>query len=819
LPIAIGLALLLLTRVADATSTTCSTSAVCAEYINSSSGVAIHGEANTGIGIRGTSNGSTGFYGASRSGNLLFPGVEGESLNQSGNDAAGAFGLAATTGGGAPAYGVLAYGSLIGVYGTAAGAGNGSKGVPTTFGVAGYDAFGQAGQDTNVAVLGETAHGTAMFALAHQATSSSNVYDDRLPVGVAAEAEPESSGGSAVAVKAYSKSVPFLAQNTTSGLAVDLAAATYEIYARDFTVDDVGNVLADSVTTAHGTYARTTGSSGTIRIASSATAAAPVIEDSGEGRLVNGRGYVTLDPAFSDVIDKRSAYRVFLTAEGDGNVLYVMQKSPAGFLVRESRGGRSTLSFDYRIIAKPVDEDGTRLALAPPRPQPDFESQHHRAVHPASSLEPLDPFARLESRIGPAAYRSAISTASSTTCTTSAVCAEYINSSSGVAIHGEANTGIGIRGTSNGSTGFYGASRSGSLLFPGVEGESLNQNGEDVAAGFGLTAASGGAAPTYGVVALGSGIGVYGNAFNTGLGAKDMPTAFGAVGVDGGGAAGLDTNVAVVGETRHGTGMLALANVTTATTAVYDDTEPVGVAAEAEPEQSTSLAIALEAVSKAAPLRAYNPQLGFIDLATQYDLISAGPGSSGNSAAFVVDNSANVFAEGQFTTQKGTYARTTGSSGTTRIAYTARTAARVMEDSGEAQLVNGRAYVKLDPAFADVIEKRSPYRVFVTPEGDSDGLYVTQKSPAGFVVRESSGGRSTFAFDYRIVATPVDDDGRRLALAPPLHQPDFEHRHLPSTRPATPQQPLDPVARLRSRIGPAKFARELEAAKKIETVP
>jgi hypothetical protein len=51
----------MLTGAARATSTTCATSVVCAEYINTSSGVAIHGEANSGIGIRGTSVTNTGF--------------------------------------------------------------------------------------------------------------------------------------------------------------------------------------------------------------------------------------------------------------------------------------------------------------------------------------------------------------------------------------------------------------------------------------------------------------------------------------------------------------------------------------------------------------------------------------------------------------------------------------------------------------------------------------------------------------------------------------------------------------------------------------
>jgi len=43
------------------------------------------------------------------------------------------------------------------------------------------------------------------------------------------------------------------------------------------------------------------------------------------------------------------------------------------------------------------------------------------------------------------------------------------------------------------------------------------------------------------------------------------------------------------------------------------------------------------------------------------------------------------------------------------------------------------------------------YHVFLTPNGDSNGLYVARKTSAGFEVREHGGGGSNVAFDYRIV--------------------------------------------------------------------
>ncbi len=415
LPIAIGFSIILLTGVADATSTTCTTTVVCAEYINSSSGVAIHGEANTGIGIRGTSNGSIGFYGASRSGSTLLPGVEGESLNQSGDDVAGAFGLTAETGGAAPAYGVLAYGSSYGIYGSATGPGNGatSNAGPTAAGVAGIDGNGKADHDSNVGVLGKSRHGIGGVGLANSTTIEAEFNN---PIGLLGDAEPESYGDTAVGVEAISNSTALIAYRPSSQDEIDFMDPVWLIIAGNdnkgtyFSVDNSGNVMAKSLMTTKGSYARTTGSSGTARTLYAPHTTAPVTEDFGEGQLVNGRGYVRLDPALVDVIDGRSTYYVFITPEGDSDGLYVAQKSAAGFTVRESRGGRSTLAFQYRILAKPVDEDGKRLALAPPLPHDAPFMRHARDARTAgaATAETLDPFAKLKVKLGSAAYARAL---------------------------------------------------------------------------------------------------------------------------------------------------------------------------------------------------------------------------------------------------------------------------------------------------------------------------------------------------------------------------------------------------------------------------
>ena len=87
-----------------------------------------------------------------------------------------------------------------------------------------------------------------------------------------------------------------------------------------------------------------------------------------------------------------------------------------------------------------------------------------------------------------------------------------------------------------------------------------------------------------------------------------------------------------------------------------------------------------------------------------------------------------------------------------------------VEDFGEAQLVNGQAHVRLNADFANVVDQHPSYLVFVTPEGDTNGVYVTRKTINGFDVRENRGGSSTVAFQYRIVAKPYGDTGARLPM-------------------------------------------------------
>ena len=67
------------------------------------------------------------------------------------------------------------------------------------------------------------------------------------------------------------------------------------------------------------------------------------------------------------------------------------------------------------------------------------------------------------------------------------------------------------------------------------------------------------------------------------------------------------------------------------------------------------------------------------------------------------------------------------------------------EDFGSARLKRGRATVRIDRDFAKAV-KVDNYRVFLTPEGDCQGLYISNKTGRGFEVRELQGGTSSVAF-------------------------------------------------------------------------
>jgi hypothetical protein len=84
----------------------------------------------------------------------------------------------------------------------------------------------------------------------------------------------------------------------------------------------------------------------------------------------------------------------------------------------------------------------------------------------------------------------------------------------------------------------------------------------------------------------------------------------------------------------------------------------------------------------------------------------------------------------------------------------------LFQDYGIGQLVNGKAHITIDPDLAININvsPEHPLKVFITLEGDCNGVYVTNKSANGFDVIELQDGNSTVPFSWQIVATRANEE-------------------------------------------------------------
>jgi hypothetical protein len=275
-------------------------------------GTGAFGNSTTGYGVFGMSGSGIGMFGSSTSST----GIEGTTAATNGSSAVA--GISNGTSGHANGvYGRSTNGP--GVYGTAAAA-NGTEGHSTNAGSAGIAGYQlNASSSTGYGVYAESSDNTSSYATLSAQGDSSNTY-------------------------------PFQALNKVTGAVCFM--------------DPVGDFACDGSADFKSMRTRHLNSNGQRVLAYAAESASATIDDVGTAAMVDGVATIVLDRAFASTIDRSSPYHVFLTPNGDAS-LYVAQKSPGGFVVRETHGGRSTLSFDYRIVARPLDAKYDRLPLAP----------------------------------------------------------------------------------------------------------------------------------------------------------------------------------------------------------------------------------------------------------------------------------------------------------------------------------------------------------------------------------------------------------------------------------------------------------------------
>jgi hypothetical protein len=152
----------------------------------------------------------------------------------------------------------------------------------------------------------------------------------------------------------------------------------------------------------------------------------------------------------------------------------------------------------------------------------------------------------------------------------------------------------------------------------------------------------------------------------------------------------------------------------------------------------------------------------FINLAGQ-GLLLQGISGSAYTTVFTLDASGNLNISGNLVVN-GTKSSTAKlQDGREVTLYAVESPENWFEDFGSSELKNGAVWISLESSFAQATNANVPYHVFLTPNGDSNGLYVARKTSTGFEVREHGGGSSAIAFDYRIVARRRGYESLRLA--------------------------------------------------------
>ena len=285
---------------------------------------------------------------------------------------------------------------------------------------------------------------------------------------------------------------------------------------------------------------------------------------------------------------------------------------------------------------------------------------------------------------------------------------------------GDAANHVGVQGTSNVYAGVQGSS----VSAPGVQGNSTSGNGVH-----GVSASTSG---IFGETSSTSGgdAALYGLSHNGALGVFGFSPQFGIEGESGGNSAvGSLRSVFVNGPA-----------------AVWGDTSGAGYAVAG----TTDNGIAGE----------------FINSSASQDAMYVGNFYNGNSnvAEFAgTGGECSIFGNGDVLCTGTISASTALKDGEHAVkTYSVQSAENWYEDAGSAQLIKGVAHVQLDPAFGQTVNTGVEYHVFLTPNGDSEGLFVSNKTADGFEVHEQHGGRSNIAFDYRIMAKRAGHENERL---------------------------------------------------------
>jgi hypothetical protein len=183
--------------------------------------------------------------------------------------------------------------------------------------------------------------------------------------------------------------------------------------------------------------------------------------------------------------------------------------------------------------------------------------------------------------------------------------------------------------------------------------------------------------------------------------------------------------------------------------------------------------------------------------------------NSANNRSCVIDQNADFSCQ-------GTYGATVSVEGGKRaVALSAiESPKNWFEDFGSGQLSKGSAVVAIDPEFAQTVNAEKDYMVIPVPNGDCKGLYVANKTPTSFEIRELGGGTSNIRFDYRIVVLRKNYEDVRFAD----HTNDPDPTRVTRMRHGRPQAPPSAPGQMPSMLArpvplPAAAAKPVVAQK------
>lgn len=353
--------------------------------------------------------------------------------------------------------------------------------------------------------------------------------------------------------------------------------------------------------------------------------------------------------------------------------------------------------------------------------------------------------------LAPASAASAIKQLVLFACGDTRACLTAVNSSSGKAIVGASQTNYAVEGRIATAPPFHGT------IFAGVRGDDGSTSQTDYNAGVLGTAQNG-----TGVVGITS--------FDSSNGGLEQD---GVVGVDN--SKTVNFNSGIFGASRKNSGVYGFATgVTIPGCSFLCPKSGTGVGAES-PTGTGVFSRGAIGVLALGDTHKF-PALAVGTYMSNGPLIDAFGGSDDQTQVLLLDHRGNLTVAGRLTQYGSPMTVRPTSHGDQVGTFAPQQSVPTMEDFGEAQLVGGRAIVRLDPRFASTIDGRFRYLVFLTPQGDSNGLYVTQKTAEAFVVREHNDapnfrGRAdaNVVFDYRIVAQPYGPTTERLPLYTGTH--------------------------------------------------